>query len=188
MTEVTEVSEETEDYLEASEFYQGDFAGLAKMKILLVDDEPVNLALLEALLGDHGFNRTRSISDSRLALQACHEFDPDLVLLDLMMPPPDGFSILESIRAEHGEIFLPVIVLTADANRRTRFRALRAGATDFLLKPFDHLEVMLRISNLLETRRLHLQLDMERAALADAVYARTTELRDVRSELHKKQT
>ena len=159
-------------------------AGLfTKMKILAVDDEPANIALLEAMLLEGGYTRVKTITDSRLAVDACLSFDPDLVLLDLMMPHVDGFTILELIRAAAAEAFLPVIVLTADANETTKIRALRAGATDFLLKPFDQLEVLLRMNNLLETRRLHLQLDMQLAAYADAVRERTTELREAQTLL-----
>jgi putative two-component system response regulator len=160
-------------------------APFAKMKILAIDDEPANVALLEAMLLEGGYTRVKTITDSRLAMDTCLDFDPDLVLLDLMMPHVDGFAILESIRAAAAEAFLPVIVLTADANESTKLRALRAGATDFLLKPFDQLEVLLRMNNLLETRRLHLQLDMQVAAYADAVRERTSELREAQVQLQK---
>jgi DNA-binding response OmpR family regulator len=150
----------------------------SKMKIVAIDDEPANVALLEAMLTDGGYTRVKTVTDSRLAMETCVRFEPDLVLLDLMMPHVDGFAILESLRAAAGEAFLPVIVLTADASETTKLRALRAGATDFLLKPFSQLEVLLRMSNLLETRRLHLQLDMQLAAYADAVRERTSELRE----------
>jgi putative two-component system response regulator len=158
----------------------------AKMKILVIDDEPANVALLEAMLQEGGYARLKTITDSRLAMETCLSFGPDLVLLDLMMPHVDGFTVLESIRAEATETFLPVIVLTADANESTKLRALRAGATDFLLKPFDQLEVLLRMHNLLETRRLHLQLDMQVAAYADAVRERTFELREAQTLLEKR--
>ena len=157
----------------------------SKMKILVIDDEPANVALLEAILADAGYTRVKGVTDSRLAMQTCVSFDPDLVLLDLTMPHVSGFTILESIRAAAAESFLPVIILTADANESSKLRALRAGATDFLLKPFDQLEVLLRMNNLLETRRLHLQLDMQVAAYADAVRERTSELREAQTQLHK---
>jgi putative two-component system response regulator len=157
----------------------------SKMKIVVIDDEPANVALLEALLAEGGYTRVKTVTDARLAVETCVSFEPDLVLLDLMMPYVDGFTILESLRAAAGESFLPVIVLTADANESTKLRALRAGATDFLLKPFDQLEVLLRMSNLLETRRLHLQLDMQLAAYADAVRERTSELREAQQQLRK---
>lgn len=157
----------------------------SKMKILVVDDEPANVALLEAMLVDGGFSRIRSLTDSRRAIETCVAFEPDLILLDLMMPHVDGFAILEALREEAPETFLPIIVLTADVNENTKLRALRAGATDFLLKPFDQLEVLLRMNNLLETRRLHLQLDMQVAAYADAVRERTSELREAQTQLQK---
>jgi DNA-binding response OmpR family regulator len=157
----------------------------SKMKIVVIDDEPANVALLEAMLAEGGYTRVKTVIDSRLAMETCVSFEPDLVLLDLMMPHVDGFTILESLRAAAGETFLPVIVLTADANETTKLRSLRAGATDFLLKPFDQLEVLLRMSNLLETRRLHLQLDMQLAAYADAVRERTSELREAQLQLGK---
>jgi putative two-component system response regulator len=157
----------------------------SKMKIVVIDDEAANVALLEMMLADGGYTRVKTVTDSRLAMETCVPFEPDLVLLDLMMPHVDGFSILESLRAAAEESFLPIIILTADANENTKLRALRAGATDFLLKPFDQLEVLLRINNLLETRRLHLQLDMQVAAYADAVRERTSELREAQTQLQK---
>ena len=158
---------------------------LVKMKILIIDDEPLNVALLEALLSESGYTRVKAITDSRMALETIREYQPDLILLDLMMPVPDGFAIMEALRGPAGQSFLPIIVLTADATQETKRRALHAGATDFLLKPFDHLEVALRIANVLETRRLHLALDLRSAALEDAVLARTLEVREMQARLEK---
>jgi len=155
------------------------------MKILVVDDEPVNIALLEEILAENSYTRVESVSDSTLVMETCKTFGPDLVLLDLMMPPPDGFAILESLRLDSEETFLPVVVLTADTNEETKRRALDAGATDFLLKPFDHVEVALRIRNLLKSRRAHSLLDNQRAALEDAVRERTAELRATITRLQK---
>jgi DNA-binding response OmpR family regulator len=163
--------------------WQPNSALYSKMKILVIDDEPANVALLEDMLSEGGYSRVKSVTDSRLALETTETFEPDLVLLDLMMPHVDGFTILESLRAGNRETFFPVIVLTADANESTKLRALRTGATDFLLKPFDQLEVLLRMTNLLETRRLHLQLDMQLAAFEDAVRERTSELRAAQVQL-----
>jgi len=158
---------------------------LQRMKILIVDDEPVNVALLEEILVENEFTRFESVTDSRKALDVCKNFQPDLVLLDLMMPPPDGFTILERLRAETHETFLPIVILTADTTEESKRRALEAGATDFLLKPFDHVEVALRIRNLLNSRRVHLLLDNQRAALEDAVRESTEELRERIAELEK---
>jgi putative two-component system response regulator len=161
--------------------WHGDSVALSRMKILIIDDEPTNVALLEEMLSDAGYTRFKSITDSRCAIETCSIFDPDLVLLDLMMPHIDGFTILESLRANPSDIFLPVIVLTADIIEETKRRALSAGATEFLVKPFDQLEALLRIANALETRRLLLLLDNQRAAFEDAVRARSLELRETQS-------
>lgn len=165
--------------------WAGDSAQLAKMKIVIIDDEPANVALLEEILVENEYTRFESVTDSKIALDVCKRFQPDLVLLDLMMPPPDGFAILESLCADAGDAFLPVVVLTADTNEESKRRALEAGATDFLLKPFDHIEVALRIRNLLKSRHAHLLLDNQRAALEDAVRERTAELRATIAELQK---
>jgi DNA-binding response OmpR family regulator len=160
-------------------------AEIAKMKILVVDDEPSNVALLEGILTVSGFTHVKTLTDSRLAIETCKTFQPDLVLLDLMMPHVDGLTILTTLRSELGEMFLPVIVLTADVNEDTKLRVLRASANDFLVKPFDQTEVLVRISNLLENRLLHLLLDNQRAAFEEAVRSRTTELRDALAELEQ---
>ena len=154
-----------------------DSAQLANMKILVIDDEPMVAGLLEDILVANEYSRFESVTDSKVALDAFKNFQPDLVLLDLMMPPPGGFVILEALSVERGQTFLPVVVLTADNDQETKRRALAAGASDFLVKPFDPVEVALRIRNLLETRRVHLLLDNQRAALEEAVRERTAELR-----------
>lgn len=153
------------------------------MKILIIDDEPMNVALLEEVLAEAGYKQLKSVTDSRVALETCYSFAPDLVLLDLMMPHVDGLTILGALRSAGDEVFLPVIVLTADANEETKRAALRAGATDFLLKPLDFLEVRLRIANLLEMRRLHLQLDTQRVALEEALREKSLELREANLHL-----
>jgi putative two-component system response regulator len=163
--------------------WTGDVRTFPKMKILIIDDEPLNVALLEDMLTGAGYKHLKSVSDSRLALDTCESFGPDLILLDLMMPHVDGFAILHALRSAGNEVFLPVIVLTADANEQTKRNALGAGATDFLLKPLDQLEVLLRIANLLEMRRLHIQLDTQRAALEDALREKSLELREATSHL-----
>ena len=165
--------------------WENDGAELAKMKIVIIDDEPVNVELLEDILVENGYTRFELVTDSTQALEVCKKFRPDLVVLDLMMPPPDGFAILEALRADGDGIFLPIVVLTADTNEKTRRRALAAGATDFLVKPFDHIEVALRIRNLLKSRRAHVLLDNQRAALEEAVRERTAELRATIIELQK---
>jgi putative two-component system response regulator len=163
----------------------GEQGRYGELKILVIDDEPVNTELFEAILADRGYARVKSINDSRVALQTCRTFEPDLILLDLMMPHVDGIAILEALRSEPDGVYMPVIVLTADETEETRLRALDAGATDFMLKPFDLTEALLRIENLLALRYRHVQLDIQRAALEDSLRARTSELRDALSNLDK---
>ena len=156
---------------------------LHRMKILIIDDERVNVVLLQHLLQQQGYSRLQGVTDSRAALDTCAAFDPDLILLDLLMPHMDGFAILEALRSGDAETFLPVVVLTADISEEAKGRALEAGATDFLVKPFNQTEALLRIRNLLETRRAHLLLDNQRSALEEAVRERTAELRAMIVEL-----
>src|SRR5438105_11362972 len=91
-----------------------------KMKVLIIDDEPANIALLEEILVENGYSRFKSVVDSKLAVDVCKSFQPDLVLLDLMMPPPDGFAILEALRSDTEENFVQVLVLTVHTNDQTQ--------------------------------------------------------------------
>jgi signal transduction histidine kinase len=139
--------------------------------ILLIDDEEANLDLLETILRDDGYTALARTSRSAEAMLVFAAARPDLVLLDLHMPPPDGFEILERIRAATPPgAYLPVLVLTADAAPMARERALSGGARDFLIKPFDIVEVLLRVRNLLETRLLQL-LQLEGRERAEALAA-----------------
>jgi signal transduction histidine kinase len=158
-------------------------------RILIVDDEPANVVLLERLLARAGGFETRSTTDPHRTVQLVRDFSPDLILLDLHMPKMDGFAVMAEVQALLPPgAFLPIIVLTADATARTRLRALDAGATDFLTKPLDHAEVLLRIRNHLHTRRLHAQLAIHNEELESAVRERTTELRQALTEVKQMQT
>lgn len=135
--------------------------------ILLIDDADSNLRLLEELLHREGFNIVLSSADSTKAMDLFNAFEPDLILLDLMMPQLDGYMVLEQLRKRvPKDEYLPVLVLTADATIAAKRKALALGAKDFLTKPFDHLEAMLRVWNLLETRMLYLELKRFKPNLA----------------------
>ncbi len=125
-------------------------------KILIIDDAEANLKLLEDLLEKEGFQQIVSTADSTHALDLFKAFQPDLILLDLMMPELDGYALLE-IFSRHipKDEYLPILVLTADATIGAKRKALALGAKDFLTKPFDTIEAMLRVWNLLETRMLY---------------------------------
>ena len=134
-------------------------------RILIVDDEPANVFLLEAML-EHTAGEIRSLNDSRRVEQVFAEFEPDIVLLDLHMPDPDGLEVLRRLRSARTSLgFLPVIVLTSDTGRVARNSALILGADDFLTKPLDRDEVVLRVRNLLRTRQLYAELARANAAL-----------------------
>src|ERR1700720_4774410 len=150
---------------------------LHKMKILVIDDDRMTVMLLEQLLQRHGYSHVMGVTDSREALDKCATFDPDLILLDLIMPEMDGFTLLEALREDGSESFLPIVVLTADITEEARERALEAGATDFLVKPVSKTEGLLRIRNPLEVRRLNVILETQRSALEEAMRDRTAELR-----------
>lgn len=128
-------------------------------RILIVDDQATNLRLLEDILSREGFTNVISTTESTQVLELQAAFKPDLILLDLMMPHLDGYALLEQLeRLRPPREYRPVLVLTADATREARHRALSLGAKDFLTKPFDPVETLLRIWNLLETRYLYKQL------------------------------
>jgi EAL domain-containing protein (putative c-di-GMP-specific phosphodiesterase class I) len=124
-------------------------------RVLIVDDEPANVALLTRMLLAEGLRSTYTVTNSHDVLEAVADSDPDLVLLDLHMPGVDGYELLTRLRQRAAGAYLPVLVLTADTSQQAITRALNLGARDFLTKPFDMTEVCLRVRNLLETRSLH---------------------------------
>jgi putative two-component system response regulator len=152
---------------------------LESARLLIVDDEPANVQLLERILKKGGYTNIESIGDSRRVLALFSSFQPDLVLLDLLMPHMDGFMVMDQLkrRFEPGTIN-PILVLTADARRETREKALSSGAKDFLVKPLDASEVLLRVKNLLETRFLHQTVLEQNRELEASVAARTRELEE----------
>jgi putative two-component system response regulator len=153
-------------------------------KILIVDDQPSNVLLLEGILQEEDYTDYESITDSRQVLPIFLKYRPDLILLDLQMPYLNGFDVMKQLRAclPPGD-FLPILVLTADITAEAKRQALTEGATDFLTKPFDPTEVILRIRNLLQTRTLHLQLQVENQSLERKVRQRTLELEDTQIEI-----
>ena len=121
-------------------------------RILIVDDEPANVRLLEDLLQREGFQQVVATTDPQRVMGLVSAFAPDLILLDLKLPELDGYALLEQLaRLSDPGQFLPVIVLTADPSRSARHRALGLGAKDFLTKPLDTFEVALRVWNVAET-------------------------------------
>ena len=125
-------------------------------RLLIVDDEPANLALLEQIFMAEGFQEVLSTVDATRVPGLIQGYKPDIILLDLRMPGVDGYSLLTLIEEQRrAGNWIPTLVLTADVTRDARYKALSLGASDFLTKPFDHVEVVLRAWNLLETRMLY---------------------------------
>lgn len=124
-------------------------------RILVIDDEPANLALVEAVLAREGYGAVTCLPDPRRAAEMYLALRPDLVLLDLMMPGIDGYALLDRLgRLAPAEDLVPIMVLTADTSIEARRRALALGARDVVTKPFDVFEFGLRVANLIELRLL----------------------------------
>ena len=153
-------------------------------RLVVVDDHRPNVLALEALLGQWGVPQVFSTTISSEAVDLCAQVDPDLVLLDLHMPAPDGFEVMHQLRARTTSTLpLPVLVLTADITPEARRRALGLGARDFLTKPFDPIEAELRVRNLLAARRHEQALTERTSDLEQAVRARTREVEASRLEV-----
>lgn len=157
---------------------------ITRARILIVDDQAANIRLLERLLTSAGYNRIHSTTQPAEAADLVDRLSPDLILLDLHMPVLDGFGVLDALRPRLAEErYLPVLVVTADMNVDARQRALGAGAKDFLNKPFDAVEALLRIRHLLTTRFLYLQLDTYNRGLEATVQERTRKLELARLDI-----
>ena len=154
-----------------------------RARILIVDDQPANVALLQRVLAQNGYHNLLALFDSGGVIGLIEDWDPDLVLLDLHMQNVDGITLLTDVRTRLRLPEMPIVVITADTTIAARRRALEAGATDFLLKPIDVVEVTLRVRNLLRTRRLQRQLTEHAAQLEQRVEARTAELEGSRREI-----
>jgi PAS domain S-box-containing protein len=151
-------------------------AELLAARILVVDDQPANVSLLEEMLAAAGYVHVSSTTDPTevCALNRRHHYD--LILLDLQMPRMDGFQVIEALKTNDLDGYLPVLVITAQPGHK--LRALQAGVRDFVSKPFDLVEVQARIRNMLEVRLLYRRLEQHSALLERTVQERTAELRE----------
>jgi PAS domain S-box-containing protein len=145
-------------------------------KILIVDDQEPNIVLLEQLLAETGYTAVSSTMKPAEVCALHRQNHYDLILLDLQMPGMDGFAVMEGLKTNADDAYLPVIVLTAQPGHK--LRALQAGAKDFISKPFDLVEVKTRIHNMLEVRLLYKRLENYSRILEEKVAERTAELRE----------
>jgi signal transduction histidine kinase len=143
--------------------------------VLVVDDEPHNLEILKSFLEIDGA-RVVTAGDGEGALAAVAEFLPDLVLLDVMMPAPDGYEVCRRLKEDPATAYIPVVIVTALRGSAERMRGAEAGADEFLSKPFDHVELLTRVRALLRSKRLFDQLLTANAALERRVAERTADL------------
>src|SRR5256885_338756 len=134
-------------------------------KVLVVDDQSANVQLLERMLAGAGYSSVTSTTDPLQVCELYRKNSYDLILLDLQMPGLDGFQVMEGLKAIETKGYLPVLVITAQPEHK--LRALKAGAKDFVTKPFDLPEVLMRVHNMIEVRLLH----QETSRLHDQVLA-----------------
>ncbi|MEI8395641.1 MAG: HD domain-containing phosphohydrolase [Rhodospirillaceae bacterium] len=151
--------------------------------ILIVDDAPLNVALLESILSSAGYTSVTSQIDPLKVQDMCRQREFDLILLDIQMPYLDGFEVMRQLIELAGDDYLPILVLTASTDRATRLRALESGAKDYLTKPFERLEVLHRIRNLLVVRAQYKERKLQSERLEEMVRDRTRELEDTRLEI-----
>ena len=157
-------------------------------RILLVDDDVGCLCLLEGVLNRLRFPHTRKLTDATRIVAEFEAYAPDLVITDLEMPGVDGIQLIEQLRAHLSrDAFLPILVLTGSNDPRVKKRALLAGATDILFKPFDSAEMQMRVRSLLLTRFQHLEIQTHNRALTLKVAERTAELESALAELKDSQ-
>ncbi|MDH4276052.1 MAG: response regulator [Gammaproteobacteria bacterium] len=156
---------------------------LNQAKLLVVDDEAANVKLLTRLLEAEGYQRVLSTLDSREVVDLYREHQFDLVLLDIRMPNMDGFEVMRALQSVDSSDYVPVLVLTAQTDKETRLKALECGAKDFVNKPFDRLEVMTRIRNILQVRLLHNRIRQENRTLEQQVQLSLQQLESTRLEV-----
>lgn len=149
---------------------------ILKSNILIVDDQEANVTLLKRLLREAGYASVASTMKPHEVCALHRKRRYDLILLDLQMPEVDGFEVMEGLKVNDADPYLPVLVITAQPGHK--LRALQAGARDFISKPFDLVEVKTRIRNMLEVRLLYKQLESYNKVLEDRVQERTAELRE----------
>ncbi|MEN9455310.1 MAG: hypothetical protein RL210_829 [Pseudomonadota bacterium] len=146
------------------------------MDVVIVDDNEINVTLLRHLVKAIEDTKAITFTDSAAGLQYCLENDPDLVVIDYMMPPPDGMAFIQAFRAHPGRKNTPLLMITANQDAEVRHRALTLGASDFLTKPVDKNEFRARATNMLLLRKSQKQLADRAAWLAEEVAKATNEV------------
>ncbi len=154
-------------------------------RILIVDDEEKNLRLMSAILINYGFKHVETAKNGIEALEKTRKFNPDLIFLDIMMPDMDGYEACKIIRENSTTQHIPVVMVTALTDRESRIKGLEVGANDFLSKPVDGTELMIRARNLLKVKEFEDFLKKHNELLDSEVKERTSQLRLALQELSK---
>ncbi|OYT93450.1 MAG: two-component system response regulator [Burkholderiales bacterium PBB3] len=152
-------------------------------RIFVVDDEPVNLKLLDKLLTGQGYTQLVLLQDPREVLPRYQEGRPDLILLDINMPHLDGYAVMEQLKNLEDSMLPPVVVMTAQHGRDALLKALNSGARDFIGKPFDRAELLMRVRNLLDAQLAHRMVFDQKAVLEERVRERTEALNKTRLQV-----
>ena len=155
----------------------------ANARVLIVDDEDANVEILRRILTRAGLTRLESTTDSRQAAAMYVDYRPDLILLDLRMPHMDGLEVMDRLNEIAEASYLPILILSGDLTPEARRDALSRGAKDFVNKPFQQDELLLRIKTLLETRLLYIQIQSQNHLLEAKVRERTRELVEAQIEI-----
>ena len=156
---------------------------LKNESILIVDDEPANLKLLDKMLRGQDYQNLTLVDDPREVVDRYWEIQPALILLDINMPHLDGYQVMAKLKALNDPLLPPIVILTAQHGKDYLLRALAAGARDFITKPFDRNELLMRVRNLLDAQLAHRMVHNQKAVLEDMVQARTEELRHTRLQV-----
>ncbi|MEB3294400.1 MAG: HD domain-containing phosphohydrolase [Synechococcales bacterium] len=152
-----------------------NYSDLERSKVLVVDDHPSSRMVAAALLAVEGYEVLEA-ADGHAAIQLVLDLDPDLILLDVMMPGMDGYEVCRQLKADEQTRLIPIVFVTALEDRRARLQGIEAGGDDFLTKPFDQLELSARVKSLVRQKRLNQDLDHAEQVLFSI--ARTVESRD----------
>ncbi|MFU8837705.1 MAG: HD domain-containing phosphohydrolase [Thiohalomonadaceae bacterium] len=152
-------------------------------RILIIDDEPANLKLLDRILASQGYQQRVLIQDPREVLSNYQQHRPDLILLDINMPHLDGYQVMAQLTGLNDPLLPPIVILTAQHSKDYLLRALAGGARDFVSKPFDRNELLMRVRNLLDAQLAHRMLHNQKDVLEEMVRVRTEELHHTRLQV-----
>jgi len=156
---------------------------ILKAKILIIDDQKLHLGLLKDIIRKAGYTNIEATTDPQEGIELYRDFKPDILLLDLVMPKIDGFSVMAQLKEIIKNEAMPILALSPEKGQDIRLKALEAGATDFISKPYEGIEVLVRIRNIIAGHLLHNQVKNQNRILEEKVQERTKELRTTRLDI-----